>query len=87
MRYFEPDEPQQLDYDPFTHFVQNEKALDHLRQLGVQPETIRYVRQGFDESLMELHHTYERLAQASGQAPPEMYGWGTETFYSATRPF
>jgi len=80
------DTPQQLAYDPFTTFLENEVSVTHLRARGFTEEQIRQIRQDLDTQLMELHRSYRRLAAQQGFPPVELYGWGTEDFYSATRP-
>lgn len=81
---FDPDVPQALDYDPFSAFLANEVSLAHLRAAGVREEQIREHRQELDAQLMRLHEVYRELGLRQGHNPPELYGWGTETFRSTT---
>lgn len=86
LRTLDPDQPHELPCDPFTLFVENETSIGHLRARGLPEERLREIRQEMDTSLMELHRHYRALGVKQGFNPIELYGWGTESFYSATSP-
>ena len=80
------DVPIQMVADPLTFFLLEEVSIFRLREMGMPEDEIREIRQDQDEHRMEWHVALMTLARTTGIEPPELFGWGDESFHSTTRP-
>lgn len=62
-------------FDPFVIWLAGEVSLQHLRELGVREETIRAVRAGQDQSMIDLRARYVRLWRRTGEYPHQLLHW------------